>query len=119
MCFACATAYAPGSAFGCLALPLCRLTVQSQLQGLTEAEKARHALHLAEAVEKMRRRGSKSGTSQVQAQAAAVQPRNRVLDADSPATDLPKHLLWSRKYQPSDVSEVTSQHAWKNSVAAV
>ncbi|KAL3150998.1 hypothetical protein ABBQ38_012871 [Trebouxia sp. C0009 RCD-2024] len=76
------------------------------IEGLTEEEKARHALHLAEAVEKMRRRGAKSETSQVQAQTAATQPKTRFWGADSPAADLPKHLLWSRKYQPSDLSEV-------------
>lgn len=94
------------SALECLHF-LTQIHLQSCLQGLTEEEKARHALHLAEAVEKMRRRGAKSETSQVQAQTAATQPKTRFWGADSPAADLPKHLLWSRKYQPSDLSEVT------------
>lgn len=81
------------------------------LQGLTEEEKESHALRLSDAVEKMRHKAMKCGRSQVQAQAAAAHSKNLFGAAVRPTADLASHLLWSRKYQPSNLSEVIPQHA--------
>lgn len=82
------------------------------LQGLNQEEKARHALRLTETVEKKRQTASKCWTSQDQVQNAAMhrqerKKKNVTGDAGSLTADLASQLLWSRKYQPSSLSEVT------------
>ena len=80
------------------------------LQDLTQQEKSQHTQRLTGAMEKLKQNSSK--TPQDQAQAAAAQRGRKKMDASNQTADLASHSLWSRKYQPSNMSEVISQHSW-------
>lgn len=89
------------------------------LQGLAEEEKARDTRRLIDAAERLKKNSSKPircGLPQDQAQGAAMHMGRKKRkgkddsgDATCPAADLGTHSLWSRKYQPSSLSEVSSE----------
>ena len=89
------------------------------LQDLTQEEKTREIRRLNDAVEKLKKSSNKSvrcGPPQDQAQGAALHRGNKKKkgkddsrDGICQAADLAAHSLWSRKYQPSNLSEVTSE----------
>ena len=89
------------------------------LQDMTQEEKAQHTRRLTDAVEKLKKNSRKSvrcGASQDQAQAAASQRSKRKMmdtsgDSRNQRAELPLHWLWSRKYQPLNMSEVISEHS--------
>ena len=85
---------------------------------MTQKEKTWHTQRLTDAVEKLKkssRQPIKCGTSPDKAHAAAVQRGRKKMgaagDASNQTAELVSHALWSRKYQPCTMSEVTSQHS--------
>lgn len=82
---------------------------------MTQEEKSQHAQRLTDAVDKLKKSSSKSircGGTQDQTQAAASQSRRKKMYASGDPGNLKADLalLWSRKYQPSNMSEVTLEH---------
>ena len=82
-------------------MPLCGLPAT---QGVTEEDKAQHALRLAHAAARMKTPGQQHGIPQLTAGAQAADTGCGHTAAQTAAS---LGVLWSRKYQPTKLSEVS------------